>query len=273
LLFDAGAIAAGGILGYLSRHSAAILWPIFVAIKHGVGKAARRGREPLIAGRHGAMAFTVAAAIPNFDVHEIWYLAGTLLLNAASRSADHLLCGRLPRLPAVPLQMPSGHGGWFRFALAFAGASTAALWIGGTLDPVHTIWVVTTTLVVMQPDARASYIRIVERIAGTFAGVVGAWAITVAFHSAAVICAAILVIAPLIPHHVTKRYWLHTGLIALMVLLAYDLTQLNSQGIADLLVERVKDILLGCAIALVGTAVAFPREAIAGFDGTDDAAG
>jgi hypothetical protein len=273
LVIDAGAIAAGGVLGYLSRNSAAILWPVFVAMTLSVGMAARAGREPLIAGRHGAMAFTVVAAIPVFDWHQIWYLIGTLALNAASRSVDHLICGHLPRLPVVPLQMPSGRGGWFRFALAFAGAATAALWIGGTLDPVHTIWVVTTTLVVMQPDARASYIRIVERIAGTFAGVVAAWAITVAFHSAAVICVAILVVAPLIPHHVTQRYWLHTGLIALMVLLAYDLTELNSQGIAGLLIERVKDILLGCALALVGTAMAFPRESLAGLDDIVDDSG
>jgi hypothetical protein len=52
------------------------------------------------------------------------------------------------------------------------------LWIGQALDPTHTIWVVATTLVVMQADARLSYRRIVERIAGTFAGVAAAWVIT-----------------------------------------------------------------------------------------------
>ena len=85
-------------------------------------------------------------------------------------------------------------------------------------------------------------------------------------HSVTVISVAILLVAPLIPHHLTTRYWLHTALIALMVLLAYDLTEFNSQGIGDLLIERVKDILIGCAMALVGTAVAFPREAIAEID-------
>jgi urea transporter len=50
------------------------------------------------------------------------------------------------------------------------------------------------------------------------------------------------------------------------MLLAYDLTVLSARGIAGLLTERLEDILLGCAIALVGTAVAFPREAVRGFD-------
>ena len=117
--------------------------------------------------------------------------------------------------------------------LPSAGAATAALWIGGTLDPIHTIWVVTTTIVVLQPDARASYRRIVERIAGTFAGVFAAWMITMGSKSEAVVCAAILVVAPLIPHHLANRYWLHTALIALMVLLAYDLSELHSQGIEN----------------------------------------
>jgi hypothetical protein len=262
LALDAGAIAAGALAGYyLAKSSAALLWPIFIAMTLGVGMAARVGREPLIAGRHCVMAFTVAAVAPSFDRHEIWYVAGTIVLNAASRALDHVLHGPLPLQRAAPLQMPAGHGGWMRFAVAFAGATTAALWIGETSDPVHTIWVVTTTIVVMQPDARASYRRIVERILGTFVGVAAAWAITTVSHSAVLITVAIVAIAPFIPHHLANRYWLHTALIALMILLAYDLTELNSQTINAVLVERMKDMLLGCAMALIGTAVAFPRSA------------
>ena len=110
----------------------------------------------------------------------------------------------------------------------------------------------------MQADARASYRRIVERIAGTFAGVLAAWLLTLGLPPMAFIYACILVVAPLIPHHLANRYWLHTALIALMILLAYDLANGDGQG---LLSERVVDMLLGCAIALVGTAAAFARPA------------
>jgi uncharacterized membrane protein YccC len=267
LLLDAGCLAAGGILGYFSRSNTVVLWPVFLALTFTVGMAARAGREPLLAGRHAAMAFTVAAAIPSFTLLEFQYLFGVLVVAAASRTVDHLIAGPLPQQPTVKPQFSSGRGGWLRFAFAFAGAATAALWIGGTLDPVHTIWVVATTIVVLQPDARASYRRIVERIAGTFAGVFTAWMITMGVQSQPLICAGILVVAPLIPHHLVNRYWLHTALIALMVLLAYDLAEFNSQGIAKLLSERVIDVLLGCAMALVGTAAAFPRQAVAGIDG------
>jgi hypothetical protein len=263
LVLDAGCIVAGGLVGYFSREHTAMLWPAFVAMALAVGMAPRAGREPLLTGRHAIMAFTVTAAIPTVSVVEIWYLLGVLVLAAASRTIDHLIAGPLPRQPAAPMQMPSGRGGWRRFAVAFAGAATAALWLGETLDPIHTIWVVTTTLVVMQPDARASYRRIVERIAGTFAGVCVAWMITRGFHSPAAICVCVLLVAPLIPHHLANRYWLHTALIALMVLLAYGLAELNAQSFTKLLPERVIDMLLGCAMALVGTAAAFPRPALA----------
>ena len=266
LMLDAAMIAGGGVIGYLCRDSAPALWAVFIAITLSVGMAARKGREALLAGRHCAMAFTVTSALPAIPASQIWFLIGVMVLTAAARVIDHMLAGPLPLQPSAPLQMPSGQSGWLRFALAFCGAAVASMWIGRTLDPLHAIWVVTTALVVMLPDARASYRRIFERVAGTFAGVLVAWVVTMLFHSAAVICIAILVVAPLIPHHVAHRYWLHTGLIALMVLLAYDLTLLNTHGITNLLSERLEDILLGCAMGIVGTVAAFPREAVAGLD-------
>jgi hypothetical protein len=51
-----------------------------------------------------------------------------------------------------------------------------------------------------------------------------------------------------------------------MILLAYDLAEFDSESISKLLFERVIDMLLGCAIALVGTAAAFPRTAVAELD-------
>jgi uncharacterized membrane protein YccC len=266
LALDAVCIGVGAVLGYLARSHAALLVPFFVGLTLGVGLAPLTGRMLPLTGRHAAMAFTVAAALPvTFNLPQASYLFGVFVLAAAARTVDYLIAGPLPRQPAAPLQPPSGHAGWLRFALAFAGAATAALWIGQALDPTHTIWVVATTLVVMQADARLSYRRIVERIAGTFAGVVAAWVIT-ASQSIALISACVLVVAPLIPHHLANRYWLHTALIALMILLAYDLAEFDSQSISKLLFERVIDMLLGCAIALVGTAAAFPRAAVADLD-------
>jgi uncharacterized membrane protein YccC len=269
LLFAVAAtMAAGAAAGHWLRDNP-LLWPIFMAVSFTVGLSARAGREPLLMSRDGAVAFAIAAGIPAIEIHEVWYVTGALLLNAAARSIDHLLAGPLPLVAAGPQpQMPPGPGGWLRFALAYASAATASLWIGLWHDPIHTIWIVTTTLLVMQPDARASFRRILERIGGTLLGLAAAWAITMLTHSPVAICAAILVVAPLIPHHLAKRYWLHTGLIALMILLAYDLIVLNAGGIAGLLGERLQDMLIGCGLAASGTAAAFaaPRRFRSGAD-------
>jgi Fusaric acid resistance protein-like len=272
LIIDVAAIGAGAVLGFLVRDQAVVLWPLFVAIAFATGLSARRGRETLIVVRHLAMAFAVGGTILAFDPREIWYVLGVLAVNALARTLDSLCFGPLPLITVAPLQRPSGHGGWLRFACAYAVASTMGMWIGSSLDPTHVSWIVITTLVVMLPDANASYRRIVERITGTFAGVVAAWAITVATHSPIVLSLTILVVAPFIPHHLGARYWLHTALIALVVLLAYDLTELSAQGVnteamGDLLMERMKDILLGCAMALVGTVAAFPRDPAIGGSG------
>ena len=266
LALNAVMIAGCGIAGYLCQNSPLTFWTVFVAITLSVGMAARGGREMLLTARHGAIAFAIAADTPAFEVHQIWYVIGVVALNAASRVLDHLFAGPLPLQPGAPLQKPRGQYGWIRFALAFSGAAVASMWIGRTLDQVRTIWIVITTILVMLPDARASYRRIFERVSGTFAGVVAAWVITMLVHSVTVICIAILAVAPLIPHHHANRYWLHTGLIGLMVMLAYDLTLFDSQGMTNLLTQRLQDIGLGCAMGLIGTVVAFPREAAAAED-------
>ena len=262
LLFAAAAcMAAGGAAGFWLSGTPIFLWPGFIAIAFGVGMAARLGREPLMATRYGAMAFTAAAGLPAFDLFDAGLLTGVLLLTAASRAADHALFGPLPRAAVPPPpQRPSGHIGWIRFALAYAAAGAIALWIGMTLDPTRAVWVVTTTLIVMQADARSSYQRIVERIEGTFIGVIAAWGVASAISQRWMLCAMALVAAPFIPHHVGQRYWLHTALIALFVLLMYGYASPSIEALDALMLERLKDMLLGCVVAIAGTAVAFPRQ-------------
>src|SRR5262249_39112116 len=132
--------------------------------------------------------------------------------------------------------------------------------LGTEIDPGRALWVVVTTLVVMMPDARASYVRMVERVAGTGLGVVAAFAITSLIHAPIVIIVLVLLLAPLLPHHLQRRYWLHTALIALLILLVYDLATVDPRLLRGLFTERLQDVLLGGALALIGTMVAFPRK-------------
>ena len=79
----------------------------------------------------------------------------------------------------------------------------------------------------------------------------------------------ILIVAPLIPHHLANRYWLHTALIALMIIWP-TMWRSSDPRDREAIVERVIDMLLGCAIALLATAAAFPRAAVAKPDSSAD---
>jgi hypothetical protein len=65
------------------------------------------------------------------------------------------------------------------------------------------------------------------------------------------------------------RYWLRTALIALLVLLAYDLATAAGSGenMSALFIDRLADVSLGAILALVGTA--FPHRIDGGADGDE----
>jgi uncharacterized membrane protein YccC len=118
-----------------------------------------------------------------------------------------------------------------------------------------------TTLAVMQPDGGANYRRILERCVGTVAGVLAAFALTLVLRTPAELAAGMVVVAALLPHQLRRRYWLHTALIALLVLLAYAVATVvgsDRSGMATLFVERLVDVGVGAVLALIGTAIAFP---------------
>jgi uncharacterized membrane protein YccC len=236
-----------------------VFWVAFAVIAFATGLLSGAGKGPMMAGRFGTMALAITAGVSLLDLRAVIYVAGALAVAAVVRGLDHALFGPLPQLQPPPRAAPATRAGWARFALAYAGAAVVGLWIGVALDPARAIWVTTTTLVVMAPDARASYVRIVERIEGAFFGVAAAWLLSRVLDSAVLLCVAVLAIAPFVPHHLPHRYWLHTALIAVLILLANDLAEFDMHGAHPLYFERLQDMVFGCGLALVGTAAAFPR--------------
>ncbi len=255
-------MAAGGIAGFVLGVSSILFWPLFLASAFAAGWLYRAPRGPQIAARAFAIAFSIIAGLSAVTGPEVELMGAVVAICVLSRAIDHLLFGPLPRDGAPPGAGPATTTQWLRFALAYAAAAGLGLWIGMTFDPTRAMWVSTTTLVVMQADAGANYRRIVGRIVGTFAGVIAALPLTMALRTPAGLCTAMLVIAAFLPHHLRRRYWLHTALIALLVLLAYDLATAAGSGAGNmsmLFIERLADVSLGAILALIGTAVAFPH--------------
>ncbi len=259
LYLAAAAIGLGGTVGIWLHGYPPPLWVIFAAVVFACGLSNSIGKAPTMAGRFAAMAIVVTSGTPAFQFSELAFPVGALAVVSIARLIDHALAGPLPQQGGGARSTPAG--GWRRYAIAYAVSATASLYIGIAIDPARVLWVVVTTLVVMQSDARASYVRIVHRIAGTVVGVVAAFALTTVLQAPWEIAAAALATAPLIPHHLQNRYWLHTALIALMVFLLYDLAAFDPRLLRGLFTERLQDVLLGAGIALIGTMVAFPRAA------------
>jgi uncharacterized membrane protein YccC len=258
VLVSAGMVA-GGIAGHLLGYSP-LFWPLFLAAVFAAGWLYRAQRGPQIAVQVCAIALSIVAGLPAITASELELVGAIVAACALSRAVDHLLFGPLPRDAEPPSAGPAATAQWLRFALAYTAVAGSGLWIGLTVDPTHAIWVSVTTLVVMRADGGANYRRIVGRIAGTFAGVVAALALTAVLRKPPALCAAMVVVAAFLPHYVRTRYWLHSALIALLVLLAYDVATAagsGSENIYALFVERLADVSLGSLLALFGTAIAF----------------
>lgn len=148
--------------------------------------------------------------------------------------------------------------GWLRFALAYALSATAGLWIGIESGSIRAVWTSAITLVLMVPDVSMTYRRVFGGIAGTALAICTVWLVTSIRHSPALLCAAIFVEAFLLPSQI-MRFWAFSGMIAVIVLLAWDLASADPRLQPALLVERMEDMAIGAVLVLIFTAALFPR--------------
>ncbi|KUM85872.1 MULTISPECIES: FUSC family protein [Streptomyces] len=117
-------------------------------------------------------------------------------------------------------------------------------------------WVALTITFVLKPDFGSVFSRALLRALGTVAGLVVAAAVLSQVPRGWWDVAAMLVLAPLIPALTPRGYGYQTAAITPVILLLSDV--LNHQGTA-LLMPRLLDSLMGCAIALVAGYLLWPE--------------
>ena len=260
---SAAGIALGSAGGYLLSGYTPLFWVFFVTAAFGAAWLNRAGRTAHIGARLAVMAMAITAGTPGLSRVEVFCVVGSLAVVIVARLADHAVFGPLPasKLKAKPA-VPENDWLWVRYAAAYAVAAAAGLWLGLMVDPAHAIWVAITTLVVMQPDDRSNYRRIVERVVGTIIGTAVAFVLTRLVLPPTLTVVAIIATAAVLPHHIPLRYWAHTAAIALLVLMTYDLaSEIAGTTVAPglgLFSERLVDVFVGAALALAGTFAAFP---------------
>ncbi|MFF9772919.1 FUSC family protein [Streptomyces sp. NPDC013978] len=126
-----------------------------------------------------------------------------------------------------------------------------------SLVPVpRSYWVALTITFVLKPDFGSVFSRALLRALGTVVGLVVAAAILTEVPRGWWDVPVMLLLAPLIPVFTPRGYGYQTAAITPVILLLSD--TLNHQG-ADLLVPRLVDSLMGCAIALVAGYLLWPK--------------
>ncbi|MFF4786352.1 FUSC family protein [Streptomyces griseorubiginosus] len=117
-------------------------------------------------------------------------------------------------------------------------------------------WVALTITFVLKPDFGSVFSRALLRALGTVAGLVVAAAVLSQVPRGWWDVPAMLLLAPLIPALTPRGYGYQTAAITPVILLLSDI--LNHQGTA-LLMPRLLDSLMGCAIALVAGYLLWPE--------------
>ena len=126
-----------------------------------------------------------------------------------------------------------------------------------SLIPVpRSYWVALTITFVLKPDFGSVFSRALLRALGTVAGLVIAAAVLSQVPRGWADVPALLLLAPLIPALTPRGYGYQTAAITPVILLLSDV--LNREGTA-LLLPRLVDSLLGCAIALVAGYLLWPE--------------
>ncbi|MGW7254726.1 FUSC family protein [Streptomyces sp. NPDC054834] len=139
-----------------------------------------------------------------------------------------------------------------RLALCIAIAQSLV-----SLIPVpRSYWVALTITFVLKPDFGSVFSRALLRALGTVAGLVIAAAVLAEVPRGWWDVPVMLILAPLIPALTPRGYGYQTAAITPVILLLSDI--LNHQGTA-LLLPRLTDSLLGCAIALIAGYLLWPE--------------
>ncbi|MGI5436656.1 FUSC family protein [Streptomyces shenzhenensis] len=144
----------------------------------------------------------------------------------------------------------------WRYGLRLALCIGLAQVLVSILPVPRSYWVALTITFVLKPDFGSVFSRALLRALGTVAGLLIAAAVLAEVPWGWWDVAVMVVLAPLIPAFTPRGYGYQTAAITPVILLLSDI--LNHQGTA-LLLPRLLDSLLGCAIALVAGYLLWPE--------------
>lgn len=144
----------------------------------------------------------------------------------------------------------------WRYGLRLAVCIGIAQVLVSIIAVPRSYWVALTITFVLKPDFGSVFSRALLRALGTVAGLVVAAAVLAEVPRGWWDVPVLLILAPLIPALTPRGYGYQTAAITPVILLLSDV--LNRQG-TGLLLPRLVDSLIGCAIALVAGYLLWPE--------------
>jgi uncharacterized membrane protein YccC len=147
----------------------------------------------------------------------------------------------------------------WRFGLRYGLAAALGLGLAEQLGATHAAWVTITTLAVMRPTESESIDLVLQRAFGTLIGVLAALAVVSLTHNPWMLVVGAMGFAFFIAPGMQWQRWSGFAALTAAILVTLDLALLTEGGDRPLLLERLLDTLLGCAIALGATWMIFPE--------------
>ncbi|BAY44744.1 hypothetical protein SAMD00079811_23460 [Scytonema sp. HK-05] len=204
---------------------------------------------------------------------------GTKLIDLDHRAAVAFLAGGIWTILVVaienllcrkpPIVESKLYEGWvrirarqtagLRFGLCYGVVAAIAFTGSGLLGLPRPFWVAVTTLMVMQPDSRATVRRTLQRLFGTLIGVLVVGGIIHLTQNPWLLTACSIMAAPFVPIGLARNYTVCCVATTVLVMVVIDLLTLTHGGDLVLLPVRFYATAVGCLLTVISTAIAYPQ--------------
>lgn len=139
-----------------------------------------------------------------------------------------------------------------KFPLTYAIFATTGYLFTQVIHLSHANWIIGTTLIVMLPDSYQSIYKSAQRILGTILGVILASFILIYVHDQVFLILFVFICSFLMPHGLTKNYWVANIYIAALILFFLEIAAPTSTAMHHLAYWRAIDIAIGSFIGVLG---------------------
>ncbi|MHB8255116.1 MAG: FUSC family protein [Acidiferrobacter sp.] len=255
-----------GLLGHLAApFNIAKISGVF-ALSLVTGWAVNSGPRVLQIFRFATVAFLIAAALPEIGLPDIGFiLLGATVSFLVSSVTDsqsgfsrRFQVGNLGRETRKLLHSPRRHR---RFTLAFGVVAALGLVLGQQLGLSHPYWITVTTIFTMQPETHAAFMRLFQRVAGTFVAVPITLLLLSVAHLPLAMAVSLVVSAFLFPVAFARNYLLASTVIVIFVVIAIGLGYTSHTVALHLLWARMDETLLEAILATIGILITYAGDA------------